>query len=287
MHCLFASLVLTVFSVTSAKRPSEIWFSEEVRNLNLDSPLHAAPHTYLNATALPESFDWHDVNGTSYVTHSLNQHIPQYCGSCWAHGAVSALADRVKIARRARGSDINFSIQSILNCGAKTAGSCHGGSALGAYKFISDQGFIPYDTCQPYLACSAESSEGFCPHVDTTCSAYNTCRTCSTFDAMGGHCEKIAEVPGARIKDYGRVIGEDNIAAEIYARGPVACGINAGPALNYTTGIFDDIHASRDVDHIISVTGWGYDSSTGKQYWNVRNSWGQYWGELGYMYVFS
>ena len=44
--------------------------------------------------------------------------------------------------------------------------------------------FITLDTCQPYLACSNESTEGFCPHVDTTCSAINTCKTCDTFGGM-------------------------------------------------------------------------------------------------------
>jgi hypothetical protein len=37
---------------------------------------------------------------------------------------------------------------------------------------------------QPYLACSAESTEGFCKHVDTSCSAINTCKTCDTFGGM-------------------------------------------------------------------------------------------------------
>ncbi len=27
---------------------------------------------------------------------------------------------------------------------------------------------------------------------------------------------------------------------------------------------------------------WGKDPKTGNTYWNVRNSWGEYWGEMGY-----
>ena len=43
--------------------------------------------------------------------------------------------------------------------------------------------------------------------------------------------------------------------------------------------------SSKDIDHIISITGWGYDEATNKQYWNIRNSWGEYWGEMGYVRV--
>merc|ERR1711990_734173 len=69
----------------------------------------------------------------SFCTMSRNQHIPQYCGSCWAHGAISALGDRVKIARNAKGIDINPSVQHLLNCG--TAGSCNGGDESSAYQW--------------------------------------------------------------------------------------------------------------------------------------------------------
>ena len=43
---------------------------------------------------IPEEFTWANVNGTSYITRTLNQHIPQYCGSCWAFGTLSSLNDR-------------------------------------------------------------------------------------------------------------------------------------------------------------------------------------------------
>jgi hypothetical protein len=48
-------------------------------------------------------------------------------GSCWAHGAMSSLADRTKIMRKAVWPDINFAIQVILNCGQDIAGTCDGG----------------------------------------------------------------------------------------------------------------------------------------------------------------
>ena len=43
------------------------------------------------------------------------------CGSCWAHGALSALADRIKITNSST-DEINLSIQHILNCGGHIAG---------------------------------------------------------------------------------------------------------------------------------------------------------------------
>jgi len=110
------------------------------------SPL---PHTYLVQEAIPDNFSWGAVDGKSYLTKQLNQHIPHYCGSCWAHGAVSSLMDRIKIARKGQGVDINLSIQYVLNCGADKAGSCHGGYHTGVFELIKETGFIPYETCSP------------------------------------------------------------------------------------------------------------------------------------------
>lgn len=239
-------------------------------------------------------------------THSLNQHIPQYCGSCWAHGALSALSDRLKIARQAKGDEINLSIQYILNCAGAEAGSCHGGSHTGVYQFVKKKGFVPFETCQPYLACSTESTDGFCANVDTSCSAMNTCRTC---DHNG--CRAIEIFPNATVAEYGTYsyfsdgfgAAADKIKAEIFARGyvlltkpgkphdgrssiltrstcyfiykrPVAAGVNAEPIIDYTGGvIYDTKFWNMMVNHVVSIVGWDVDPETGEQYWIVRNSW--------------
>lgn len=243
------------------------------------SPL---PHEYIDVDTLPDEFSWGNVNGTNFLTKSLNQHIPQYCGSCWAHGAASAFADRIKIARKAQGPDINMAIQYILNCGGDVAGSCHGGSASGTYEFVKKgDNAWPFDTCMQYAACSSESKEGLCSHGDWTCSAINTCRTCSTFTSMGGKCVEISHFPNASIAEYGSVEGADKMKAEIYARGPIACGVDATPLHEYTGGIMSDTK-DQGINHIISVVGWGKDDASDKSYWIVRNSWGEYWGENSY-----
>eukprot|EP00670_Eutreptiella_braarudii_P005367 CAMPEP_0174288410 /NCGR_PEP_ID=MMETSP0809-20121228/20443_1 /TAXON_ID=73025 ORGANISM="Eutreptiella gymnastica-like, Strain CCMP1594" /NCGR_SAMPLE_ID=MMETSP0809 /ASSEMBLY_ACC=CAM_ASM_000658 /LENGTH=304 /DNA_ID=CAMNT_0015385559 /DNA_START=14 /DNA_END=925 /DNA_ORIENTATION=+ len=245
----------------------------------------ALPHTYTDFSALPQAWDWRSVNGTTYTTRTLNQHIPQYCGSCWAHGALSALADRIKIARKARGNDITLAIQYILNCGTEAAGSCHGGDHLAVYDFITQTGFVPFESCQLYAACSAESKEGTCKYGNYECSPINTCKTCSTFKDNGGVCNAIEIFPNATVKEFGRVHGAKHMKAEIFHRGPIACGINANKILDYKGGLVDVPDAGREIDHIVSVTGWGYDADAGKQYWIVRNSWGEYWGEMGYIRV--
>jgi len=63
---------------------------------------------------------------------------------------------------------------------------------------------------------------------------------------------------------------------EIFNRGPISCGIDAMPLLNYESGIHTQ--KSSSTDHVISVVGWGKDESVGS-YWLVRNSWGEFWGD--------
>jgi len=188
------------------------------------------------------------------------------------------LADRIKIARGARGTDIGLSIQWLLNCGAGTAGSCHGGSTAGAYDFVERVGYMPFDTCLAYEACSSDSTEGKCGQTvgDYSCSALNTCRTCSTFADNGGFCSAINVFPNATVAEYGRLSGEDTMQREIFARGPIACSLNAMPLHTYTGGIMrSDEPAS--LNHAISIVGWGTDPQDGP-YWIGRNSWGHYWG---------
>ena len=84
-----------------------------------------------------------------------------------------------------------------MNCGGGKGGSCHGGSHSGAYEFIKESGYVPYESCMPYIACSDESTEGFCKQVDTTCKPINICRTCNTFTSKNGTCVGLNTFPNA------------------------------------------------------------------------------------------
>ncbi len=265
------SFILSIFMVNSIYKPRYL-----IDNNNYQ----------YKATVLPESWNWGNINNINYLTKNLNQHIPQYCGSCWAHGALSSLSDRIKIKRNAKGIDINLPVQFLLNCGTNLAGSCNGGDHYSAYAFIKEYGHIPFDTCLQYAACSSDSDEKQCKLRDYSCYAENICSTCSTFTRLGGKCTSINYYPNATISKYGRVSSYYLMQQEIYERGPIACGINADAILNYSGGILDLPNTSREIDHIISIVGWGYHNSTARQYWIIRNSWGEYWGEMGYVKVY-
>ena len=230
---------------------------------------------HIKTEDLPTNFNWGNIDGESFLSAMRNQHIPQYCGSCWAHGAINALEDRIKIARKNRMPDVRLSIQEILNCAQNVAGTCHGGSATGTYEWIYSkakkdptQG-LAFETCQLYQA------------DDFSCTDINICRTCWGFDES---CEAVTTYPNATISAYGIVQGEDDMMKEIYSNGPIACGIDAEHNLHeYTGGIINDQTGAQTIDHIISLVGWGVEGDT--KYWIGRNSWGEYWGETGFFRI--
>jgi len=268
-------------------RLNELWDKAKTEAAGIvwrgNSTISPLPHETLGDEVVPKAFTWCNKDGVNYCTMSRNQHIPQYCGSCWAHGSVSALGDRIKIARGAKGIDINLAVQHILNCA--DVGSCHGGSVDGPYQWLHQKSKsgtgIAYETENPYMACSSESSIGLCSAGDWTCTDENVARTCSTFPPSG-KCVGLKKYPNATISEYGSISGQRAMQKEIFARGPISCGIDASPILKYTGGIATD--RGEGVDHVISVVGWGDDATHGG-YWIVRNSWGEYWGEMGYIRV--
>lgn len=108
---------------------------------------------------------------------------------------------------------------------------------------------------------------------------------------MGGACTEIDYFPNATVAEFGLIdFDEDDIEgvchkimAEIFARGPVAATINAEPIVKYAGGVYAETGHPTETNHIVAIVGWGACPKTGKKYWIVRNSWGQYWGEMGYM----
>ena len=50
--------------------------------------------------------------------------------------------------------------------------------------------------------------------------------------------------------------------AEIVTNGPLACGIMATPKFHkYTGGIYSESYPDHDINHIISIVGYGYDEA--------------------------
>jgi len=58
-------------------------------------------------------------------------------------------------------------------------------------------------------------------------------------------CVGLNNYPNATVDEYGPVSGADAMKDEILKRGPIACGLNANPLVEYHGGIFDDPTASK------------------------------------------
>ena len=82
------------------------------------------------------------------------------------------------------------------------------------------------------------------------------------------------------VDEYGTVQGVEEMKAEIFARGPIACSINseADQFDGYSGGVIscdkDQKGCKAPTDHVIVIAGWGVDDATNIPYWIGRNSYG-------------
>lgn len=255
----------------------------------------------VGSNALPQHFDWRDVNGRNWVLPDVNQHIPAFCGSCWIHGTVAQLNDRINILRGGKWPYVMLARQSLLNCvrgeNNTEPPGCYGGDSWLVYKHMKHTK-VPDETCNTWKA------------VNQKCEPKNICSNCaapagyealaqehipltkfieqtSKFDYTAG-CKPLTGFIGYQVSDYGSVSGEADMMKEIYARGPISCTLGASNLMagfESNPGVLKEGVFVQDlrpgIDHSVEVAGWG-ETASGLKYWAIRNSWGTYWGEAGW-----
>eukprot|EP00794_Sanderia_malayensis_P004561 gene4561-5158_t len=216
-------------------------------------PLHKHNPLYVGkppkAVDIPEELDWRDYGAVSSVK---GQGI---CGSCYTFSAAGA-AEGAHFLKT--GYLVELSSQQILDCswGSGNHG-CKGGHYAAALSFLYLHGGATFDSYGKYLA-----QEGVCHFNDTL---------------LGAKPDAFAYVP--RYNDSA-------LKRSIAKYGPAAISINVSPMSFkfYSSGIYHDPDCwPNRTRHSALVIGYG--SENGKEYWIVKNSWSDTWGEKGYMRV--
>jgi len=171
------------------------------------------------------------------------------CGSCWSFSTTGGLEGRWKIAGNKLTS---LSEQQLMDCsGPEGDSSCEGGLMDFGYQYIIDNKGIDSEADYPYKG------------VNEKCNKKKEKRHVSTVASF-------TDVPKGN---------EAQLEAAI-AQGPVSVAIEADQSgfQHYTSGIFSG-KCGDALDHAVLAVGYS------KDYWIVKNSWGETWGDAGYIKI--
>ncbi|XP_010218756.1 PREDICTED: cathepsin S, partial [Tinamus guttatus] len=174
------------------------------------------------------------------------------CGACWAFSAVGALEGQLQLRT---GRLVSLSAQNLVDCSVMYGNKgCAGGFMTRAFQYIIDNQGIDSDAAYPYTA-----QNGTCQ--------YNVSTRAAT-------CSKYVELPYA---------DEAALKDAVANVGPVSVAIDATQPtfFLYKSGVYDDPRCTQEVNHGVLVIGYG--TLDGKDYWLVKNSWGEYFGDKGYI----
>jgi C1A family cysteine protease/putative hemolysin len=205
-----------------------------------------------SSVALPEKFDWRQLDGCTAVKDQGN------CGSCWAFSTVGALECNILIKDAI---EVDLSEQWLVSCN-RDGWNCGGGDFAHKYHMKTP------DSC---------GGSGAVLESDFGYAAANLLCDCPyphpfALDAWS-YIDPSVEVPDA-----------DLIKRAIMAYGPISVGVYADNAFgSYHGGIFTGT-VCHDINHAVVLVGW--DDTQGLYgVWYLRNSWGTMWGEQGYMRI--
>jgi C1A family cysteine protease len=224
---------------------------EEVTGLDLPANWHVgADFIEVDATAmnLPERFDWRERSfSKGHLQPVRNQ---GKCGSCWAFSVVAVFEALLYLLEQAFNVDL---AEQTLVSSCSNSGSCRGGY-FSAFNYLVNPG-VPDEAADPYKAQNTSCKAPF--------SKVNKLFKWSYIRGPGNSSPTVAQMKAALLQ-----------------YGPLSVDVNASFS-GYSSGIYNRCNQSR-TNHMVNIE--GYDDADGG-YWIMRNSWGENWGENGYMRI--
>lgn len=198
-------------------------------------------------------FDWRDQECVPLQVRDQGA-----CGSCWAFAGTALLESAVIRIDNADPATVHFSEQWLVDCNIRGWG-CDGGLNPLSY-FVNRHDVCGMLGAPPYGNYPYSASNG-------TCACISAQRT--TGNGWGV------------LRGYPSRPSVDTIKAFILKDGPVYAAVTVDSAFRaYRGGVFN-ASSRAPVNHAICLVGW--DDSRGA--WILRNSWGENWGDNGYMYI--
>jgi cathepsin F len=246
-----------------------------------------APGRYARALptgALPDSFDWREAR-PGVVTPVKNQGT---VGSCWAFSTTGNIEGQHALSTN---RSVALSEEFLVDCDALDCG-VFGGFPHAAFEYVLKRGGLPSEADQPYCAgglkgvplcypCMANDNQTQCGPGPYFCNKTHDASVCGA-----GRWTAAATIASWRAIST----DEDQIAAQLMARGPLSVLLDATMLQHYKRGVWDPKlpllrckSDGTDLDHAVLLVGWGVER--GKPYWTVKNSWGAAWGEDGYFRI--
>ena len=190
-----------------------------------------------------------------------------FCGSCWAFSAVQQIESAGIKAGILSASTTQISTQQLVSCNTITDSppealsrgwynsGCGGGNMQKAYYYVFWSGGLTSNKLYPYVS-GTTGSTGACNRTRLTDYKIKVIAP-SLGILLSGEAAQI---------DY------------VLNTGPLSALMNSLILKTYVSGIISASVCSTSMNHAVQIVG----VDTVNNYWIVRNSWGDTWGQAGY-----